>query len=463
MQFTNENNSQTPVSPEIAEMFDDFVEEARNSYRIPDRAFDSYRVKRGLREADGTGVTAGVTRIGNAHGYVVNEGEKVPDDGKLEYRGYDMSRLVESYAAEGRYGFEECTYLLFFGELPTAAQLTKFNALLDACRRLPPRYTEDILMKAPCRSLMNKISTGVLALYSYDEDPDTTTLENMLRQSVEITARLPVIAGQAYAVYKNYFCNRSLHIHNPRPELSTAQNFLRVLRSDKSFTEDEAHLLDLCLVLHAEHGGGNNSTFACRVLSSSGTDTYSAISAAVGALKGPRHGGANIKVQQMFDDIKANVPNTKDDGQLSDYLVKILRGEAYDGSGLIYGMGHPIYTVSDPRAKMLKRYARDLAFKKGYGDDFELLESIERLTPKVFCEFKGIDRAMCANIDLYSGLVYRMLDIPVEMYTPLFAVARVAGWCAHRMEEFSTAHRIIRPGYKCIEHEREFIPLADRK
>ncbi len=462
MQFFNENISQNALSPEAVELLDDFVEEARRSYSIPARAFDSYRVKRGLREADGTGVTAGVTRIGNAHGYVVNEGEKVPDEGKLEYRGYSMSELVESYAAEGRYGFEECVYLLFFGELPTESQLSKFNVLLDACRRLPPRYTEDILMKAPCRSLMNKISSGILALYAYDEDPDGTTLENMLRQSIEITARLPVIAGQAYAVYKNYFYNRSLHIHNPCAEMSTAQNFLRVLRSDKSFTEAEAHLLDLCLVLHAEHGGGNNSTFACRVLSSSGTDTYSAISAAIGALKGPRHGGANIKVQEMFDDIKANVANPHDDGQLSDYLVRILRGEVGDGSGLIYGMGHPIYTVSDPRAVMLKRYARDLAYKKGYGDDFELLESIERLTPDVFRNFKGIDRAMCANVDLYSGLVYRMLDIPVEMYTPLFAVARVAGWCAHRMEEFSTAHRIIRPGYKCIEREREFVPIGAR-
>lgn len=462
MQYYGENNSISKSSNIATELLDEFVGEVQKSYTIPDAAFDSYRVKRGLREADGTGVTAGVTRIGNAHGYIINEGEKVPDTGKLEYRGYDISQLAESYAAEGRYGFEECTYLLFFGELPTEHQLVKFNTLLDACRRLPPRYTEDILMKAPCRSLMNKISTGVLALYAYDENPDSTSLDNMLRQSVEITARLPVIAGHAYAVYKNFFLNRSLYLHYPRPELSTAQNFLRVLRSDKSFTEDEAHLLDLCLVLHAEHGGGNNSTFACRVLSSSGTDTYSAIGAAVGALKGPRHGGANIKVQEMFDDIKAHVADTRDDGQVADYLLKILNGDAYDGSGLIYGMGHPIYTVSDPRAVMLKRYARKLAFEKGYGDDFELLERIERMTPEVFHRFKGIDRAMCANVDLYSGLVYRMLDIPVEMYTPLFAIARVAGWCAHRMEEYSTARKIIRPGYKCLERPREYKPLAER-
>ncbi len=462
MQYYNENVSHVDNRQETKSLFEKFVAEAKNSYTIPEQAFDNYRVKRGLREADGTGVTAGVTKIGNAHGYVVNEGEKVPDEGVLEYRGYNLIDLIESYAKEGRYGFEECTYLLFFGSLPTASQLAEFNTLLDAYRRLPPRFTEDILMKAPCRSLMNKMATGILALYAYDENPDDTSLENMLRQSVEITARMPVIAAHAYAVYKNYFCDRSLHLHNPRPELSTAQNFLRILRSDKTFTEEEAHLLDLCLVIHAEHGGGNNSTFACRVLSSSGTDTYSAISAAVGSLKGPRHGGANIEVQGMFDNIKENVSNPKDDGEVADYLLKILKGEAYDGSGLIYGMGHPIYTKSDPRAVMLKRYARKLAEEKGFSDDFELLERIERLTPQVYNNYKNTDKIMCANVDLYSGLVYRMLGIPVELYTPLFAIARVAGWCAHRMEEYSTAHKIIRPGYKCIEHEHEYTPIAKR-
>ena len=463
MQLNNENNSHILDGKTTKELFNKFVVEAKNTYEIPDKAFASYRVKRGLREADGTGVTAGVTRIGNAHGYVIDEGEKVPAKGVLEYRGYDVSKLVESYAAEGRYGFEECVYLLFFGHLPTPSQLTEFNTLLDTYRRLPSRFTEDILMKAPNRSLMNKLATGVLALYSYDENPDATDLENMFRQSVEIIARIPIIAAHAYAVYRNYFHDKSLHLHNPRPELSTAQNFLRVLRSHKDFTEEEAHLLDLCLVLHAEHGGGNNSTFACRVLSSSGTDTYSAIGAAIGSLKGPRHGGANIKVQEMFDNIKENVTNINDDGALSDYLWKILKGEAYDGSGLVYGMGHPVYTVSDPRAVMLKKYALSLAEQKGYADDFKLLERIERLTPEIFNSHKGLDRAMCANIDLYSGLVYRMLGIPTEMYTPLFAIARSAGWCAHRMEEFSTARKIIRPGYKCIEREREYFPLVDRE
>ena len=351
---------------------------------------------------------------------------------------------------------------MFFGHLPTSQELEEFNDILAAYRRLPPRFTEDIIMKAPSRSIMNKMSSAVLSLYAYDDNPDETSLENMLHQSMELVARLPVIAAQSYAVYQSTFNDKSLTIHNPKDGLSTAQNFLRVLRPDKTYTDEEARLLDLCLAVHAEHGGGNCSTFTCRVLSSSGSDTYSAISAAIGALKGPRHGGANIKVQEMFDCIKANVKNTGDDGEVADYLLKILNGEAYDGSGLIYGMGHAIYTNSDPRAVMLKKYAKDLAYKKGYGDDFALLEKIETLTPQLFRQYKGVDRAMCANVDLYSGLVYRMLDIPVEMYTPLFAIARVAGWCAHRMEEYCTSNKIIRPGYKCISKPREYISLQNR-
>jgi citrate synthase len=309
---------------------------------------------------------------------------------------------------------------------------------------------------------MNKIGTSILSLYAYDENPDDTSLDNMLRQSMEIIARLPVIAAQAYAVYKSEFFDKSLNLHHPKNGLSTAQNFLRVLRANKTYTEEEARLLDLCLVIQAEHGGGNNSTFACRVLSSSGTDTYSAISAAVGSLKGPRHGGANIKVQEMFDCIKSKVENTKNVDEVACFLQRMLRGEEYDGSGLIYGMGHAVYTKSDPRCIALKQYARELAYKKGYGDDFELLEMIEKITPDIFNSYKGTNATMCANVDMYSGLVYRMLDIPVEMYTPLFAIARVAGWCAHRMEEFCTAKKIIRPAYKCIEKPSVYVPLNER-
>lgn len=461
MQLYSKNHT-SDHDEEIEREFRSMLDDARSAYVIPKQAFDNYRVKRGLREVDGSGVTAGVTRIGNVHGYVMNEGDKCPDEGRLEYRGYEIATLVNNFVKEDRFGFEECAFLLFFGHLPTATELAEFNDILAAYRRLPPRFTEDIIMKAPSRSIMNKMSSAVLSLYAYDDNPDDTGLENMLHQSMEIVARLPVIAAQSYAVYQNAFYDKSLNIHNPKDELSTAQNFLRVLRPDKTYTEEEARLLDLCLAVHAEHGGGNCSTFTCRVLSSSGTDTYSAISAAIGALKGPRHGGANIKVQEMFDCIKQNVNDITDDDEVSAFLLKILNGEAYDGSGLIYGMGHAIYTKSDPRAVMLKKYAKDLAEKKGYGDDFGLLEKIELITPSLFKAYKGVDKDMCANVDLYSGLVYRMLDIPTEMYTPLFAIARVAGWCAHRIEEYCTSNKIIRPGYKCIAKRRDYLSLDER-
>ncbi len=444
------------------ENFRRFLYQAQELNQIPAEQFENFRVKRGLRERDGTGVMAGVTKIGNAHGYMVYEGERISDNGKLEYRGYDMTALVDGVRAEGRYGFEECVYVLLFGKLPTEQELTDFKALLASKRHLPPNFTEDILMKAPSRSIMNKLALGTLALYSYDENPDDTSLENMLRQSVEIIARLPSIAAHAYAVYRSRFFNKGLNLHTPKDELGMAQNFLRMLRSNKQYTEEEARLLDLCMIIQAEHGGGNNSTFSCRVLSSSGTDTYSAISAAIGSLKGPLHGGANIKVQEMFDNMKENIVDTKDDEEVAAYIQKILRGEAWDGKGLIYGMGHAIYTKSDPRAVILKKYAEEIAVKRGYGDDFHLLETIERLTPDLFNEYKGLHKPMCANVDLYSGLVYRMLDIPVEMYTPLFAISRVSGWCAHRIEEFQTAKKIIRPAYKCIAQPQEYYPLQDR-
>ena len=446
------------------EFFDMCLHVAEDTNKIPTDAFDNYRIKRGLREPDGTGVMAGVTKIGNVHGYYVYEGEKVADDGKLEYRGFDMSQLIDGYSRENRYGFEEVAYLLLFGKLPTPMQLKEFNELLASYRRLPLRFSEDILMKAPSRSIMNKMATGVLALYSYDENPDDTSLENMLRQSIEIIARLPVIAAHSYAYYRSYYQGKSLNFHLPHDDLSTSQNFLRLLRSSKKYTEEEARLLDICMIIQAEHGGGNNSSFTCRVLSSSGTDTYSAIAGAIGSLKGPLHGGANIKVQEMFDVVKANVKDVHDDEEVAAVLTRILKKELYDGKGLIYGMGHAVYTKSDPRAAMLKKYASDVATKKGYGDDFALLEAIERITPDLFNSFKGTNKPMCANVDLYSGLVYRMLDIPVEMYTPLFAISRVAGWCAHRIEEFQTSKKIIRPAYKFIaNNDNQYIPLDQRQ
>ena len=452
----SENNSATEKT------FANCINEAKNANRIPPEAFESYRVKRGLREMDGTGVTAGVTNIGNAHGYVVYEGEKIADDGKLEYRGMNLVSLIDGFRAEDRYGFEECVYLLLFGRLPNAQELSDFCDLLTEKRRLPIGFTENIIMKAPSPSIMNKMAMSVLALYAYDDNPDDTSLENMLRQSIEIIAKLPVIAANAYRVYRTYFHGKSLNLHTPKDGLTTAENFLRISRSSKAFTEEEAKLLDLCMVIQAEHGGGNNSTFTCRVLSSSGTDTYSAISGAIGSLKGPLHGGANIKVQEMFDSIRPLVKDVNDDEEVKYVINGLLHKELGDGSGKVYGMGHAIYTKSDPRAIMLKKYAEDLAVRKGFGDDFHLLEAIERITPQMFNEFKGTNKPMCANVDLYSGLVYRMLGIPPEMYTPLFAIARVSGWCAHRIEETQTANKIIRPGYKCISKAQDYIPLRNR-
>ncbi|MBQ9112044.1 MAG: citrate synthase [Clostridia bacterium] len=439
------------------------AQQASRANFIPAEAFENYRVKRGLREKEGTGVMAGVTNVGNAHGYVVYEGEKVADEGKLEYRGLNLVSLIDGFSGEGRFGFEECVYLLLFGKQPTATELADFCDLLAEKRHLPHGFMEDIIMKAPSPSIMNKMAMSVLALYAYDKNPDDTSLDNMLRQSIEIIARLPVIAANAYRVYRTYFHGKSLNLHSPKDGLCSAENFLRISRSSKTFTEEEARLLDICMVIQAEHGGGNNSTFACRVLSSSGTDTYSAIAGAIGSLKGPLHGGANIKVQEMFDCIRPMVKDVNDDEEVKHVLTAILNREIGDGLGKIYGMGHAVYTKSDPRAIMLKKYAEDLAIRKGYGDDFRLLEAIERITPELFNEFKGTNKPMCANVDLYSGLVYRMLGIPPEMYTPLFAVARVAGWCAHRIEETQTAKRIIRPAYKCIAKPVDYIPLSERK
>jgi len=444
------------------EMLNKLVNSSREHYTIPSSVFSKSYIKRGLREADGTGVIAGVTRKGNVHGYIISDGERVPAKGELYYCGYNVEDLVTSFMEEGRFGFEETTYLLLFGKLPTHDELKQFDAIMDAYRFLPPRFTEDIIMKAPSPNVMNKMATATLALYSYDETPEDTSIENIVRQSVELISKLPIIAAHSYAVYRNFFMNKSLTLHNPSNNLSTAENFLRVLRSNKAYTDAEAKLLDLCLVLHAEHGGGNNSTFTTRVISSTGSDTYSAIASAICSLKGPRHGGANIKAQEMFDDLRANVRNRKDDGEIKDYLRKLLRREAGDRSGLIYGMGHAVYTLSDPRAVMLKKYAQSLAEEKGYGDDFRLLEAIERLSPEVFCDTKKTDKPICANVDLYSGLVYRMLGIPTEMFTPLFAIARMAGWCAHRIEEASENNKIIRPGYKCIENINPYMPIDAR-
>ncbi len=426
--------------------------------------YKEYDVKRGLRNKDGTGVMAGITHIGNVRGYYIQDGEKVPMPGQLLYRGYDLSDLCRGFLSEGRFGYEEIVYLLLFGELPDSDALQEFNHILSHYRDLPAGFTEDMILAAPSQNIMNKLARSVLALYSYDPDPDTdyNNIEKELQQAMQLIARCPMIVANAFAAKRHYFDNESLYIHRPQDNLSTAENFLYSVRRDNSFTQEEAQLLDLCLVVHAEHGGGNNSAFACRVLSSSGTDIYSAVSAAVGSLKGPRHGGANKKVMEMFARLEEDVKDWKDEEEISEYLRRVLRKEAGLGDGLIYGMGHAIYTMSDPRAVRLKKLARQLAAKKGMLDEFELFETVERLTPALFADERNIDKTMCANVDMYSGLVYKMLNIPDELYTPLFAIARMAGWCSHRLEETYSNSKIIRPAYKAISPLRKYKKLEDR-
>ena len=433
-------------------------------HKIDPSVYERYGVKRGLRNADGTGVMAGITQIGNVRGYYIEDGEKVPMDGQLIYRGINVQDLIGGFMTEGRFGYEETAYLLLFGTLPTQAQLSGFRDLLAHFRSLPANFTEDMILKAPSRDVMNKLARSTLALYSYDPDPENKALEAEMLKAVQLIARYPVIVAHAFACKRHYYDNESLYLHRPQEGLSVAENFLYSVRHDNQFTQDEARLLDLCLVLHMEHGGGNNSAFACWVLSSSGTDIYSAIAAAVGSLKGPKHGGANMKVMEMFGHIERDVSDWKDEDAVSSYLEQLLRRQAGDRSGLIYGMGHAIYTLSDPRAVLLKRFARRVAEKKDMLDEFELFETVERLAPEVFHRVTGQDKVMCANVDLYSGLVYKMMGIPPELYTPLFAIARIVGWCAHRVEEvYNPYGKIIRPAYKAISPKQAFIPLTQRE
>ncbi len=424
--------------------------------------YTKYGVKRGLRNADGTGVMAGLTKVCSVEGYYIDDGEKVPKEGHLYYRGFDINDIVSACQAENRFGFEEVIWILLFGTLPTADQLERFNSYLAEMRELPDNFTEDMIMKAPSPNIMNKIARGVLALYSYDDNPDDTSIENVLNQSLRLIAQLPSIMAYAYQVKRRHYYHKSMYLHPSKASHHTAEGILNSIRSDKTFTDAEAKLLDICLMLHAEHGGGNNSTFATRVLSSSGTDTYAAIAAGIGSLKGPKHGGANHKVAEMLDSFREGCSDITDEGQVADHLRKIMRKEAGDGSGLVYGMGHAVYTLSDPRAVILKDRAKEFATGTEFESEFRLLEHIENLTPALFTGVTGKSKTMCANIDLYSGLVYKMLRIPEDLYTPLFASARMAGWCAHRIEELYTGSRIIRPAYKSLSSHSEYIPLEKR-
>ena len=436
-------------------------DEFRKYNRIDMSDVEKYGVRRGLRNPDGTGVMAGLTLICDVVGYEFVDGVKTAVDGELYYRGINVKDIIAGCAAENRFGFEEVSWLLLFGNLPTAEQLAAFREIIAYYRDLPPGFAEDMIMKAPSPNIMNKLERSILALYSYDDNPEDRSLENLMRQAMEIIARTPTIVVNAYQVKRWTYDHRSMYFHTTKPEHSIAESVLRTMRGDKKFSPDEARVLDLCFVLQAEHGGGNNSTFATRVLSSAATDTYSALGAGVGSLKGDLHGGANIKVNEMFEYIKAGVGNWQSDDEVLSFLEKIMRKEAGDRTGLIYGVGHAVYTKSDPRAQILKAGAIDLARKNGAEAELDLLMRIEKLAPVAFHNVKG-GKDICANVDLYSGFVYRMLRMPPEVFTPLFAIARMPGWCAHRIEEVTTGGRIIRPAYKFLGEMKSYTPLSER-
>lgn len=424
--------------------------------------YTTYDIKRGLRNADGTGVVVGVTNISNVHGYVVSEGDKVPDRGRLSYRGYSISDLVDHAVAENRFGFEETAYLLMAGELPTAEQLKTFNDLIAAQRDLPDGFTANYIMKPPTRDLMNAMSRAVLQLYAFDDEAENRSSEHEIDTAIMLLSRLPRIMVLSYHVMRDKFFGDSMFIHHYIPGQSTAETILSMLRPDRQFTDTEAKTLDIMLMLHAEHGGGNNSTFTCRAVTSADTDPYSAYAAAIGSLKGARHGGANNRTLRMTDDIKQHVADITDEGQVADYLRKIVRKEAYDRTGLIYGMGHAVYTLSDPRAELLHKYAERLVVGTEHEAEFRLLEIIERLAPQLLAE-AGKSKDICANVDLYSGCVYSTLGVPRELLTPMFASARMAGWSAHRFEEIVSGKRIMRPAFKKTGHARDYVDIADRK
>lgn len=424
--------------------------------------YGKYDVKRGLRDINGKGVLAGLTQVSNIVSSKVIDGKSVPCDGELYYRGINIKDLTNGFLKENRFGFEETTYLLLFGVLPTEGQLKDFCKILGNQRSLPRNFVRDVIMKAPSKDMMNTLSRSVLTLYSYDSNPEDISLPNVLRQCINLISIFPMLSVYGYQAHRHYNQNKSLYIHNPKKELSTAENILRMLRSDKKYTPLEAKILDLALVLHMEHGGGNNSTFTTHVVSSSGTDTYSAIAAALGSLKGPKHGGANIKVVSMFDDMKKHVHDWKDEEEVSAYLRKLLHKEAFDKRGLIYGMGHAVYSISDPRARIFKQFVKQLADEKGRQKDYRLYEMVERLAPVIIAEERHIYKGVSANVDFYSGFVYSMLELPLELYTPMFAIARIVGWSAHRMEELINTDKIIRPAYKNVLEEQAYIALEER-
>lgn len=437
-----------------ADLLKKLTEDSIKSSLIEPELYTLYDVKRGLRDINGVGVLAGLTKIGDAVGHEHIEGQRVSIRGKLSYRGYAIEDIVERFTKGDRFGFEETIYLLLFGERPDEKELKEFNQLLSDFRKLPETFVKENIMTAPSKDMINMLARSVLVLYSMDEKADDISIKNVVRQSLQLIACFPMLAVYGYQSFMHFHCRESLTIHKPLPELSTAENFLHMLRPDSKYTRLEARLLDLALVLHAEHGGGNNSSFITHVATSSATDTYSVIAAALGALKGPRHGGANSKVVMMFDDLKKNVENWKDDEEIANYLRSILRKEAFDKTGFIYGLGHAVYSLSDPRAEILKKSVEMLAKEKDCEDEFLLYKKVEEIGPRVIEEASKIYKGVSANIDFYSGLVYKMLDIPLELYTPIFAVSRIVGWSAHRIEELVNQGKIIRPAYKSVAPKR---------
>jgi len=451
-----ENRNFSEITPEIIKLSELCTQ---NGIINPDLYY-KYDVKRGLRDRHGKGVLTGLTEIGEVKSYTIDDGEIIPCEGKLYYHGIDIEKLVDGFVADDRFGFEETIYLLLFGKLPTKAELEEFCTLLSDYRSLPTSFVRDIIMKAPSQDMMNTLARSVLTMYSYDENPDDTSVENVLRQCLQMIAMFPLLSVYGYQACRHYLHGDSLFIHTPPKELSIAESILYTLRPDMKYTPLEAKILDTALVVHAEHGGGNNSTFTTHVVSSSGTDTYSTIAASLGSLKGPKHGGANKKVVLMFADMKEKVKNWKDEEEVTKYLKGVLNKEEFDHSGLIYGIGHAVYTISDPRTKVLKKLIRPLAEEKGRVEELELYSLVEKIAPTLLKEKR--DRAVSANVDFYSGLIYSMLGLPIELYTPIFAIARIAGWSAHRVEDIMNSGKIIRPAYKNVQKHLEYKPMSDR-
>ncbi len=452
------SNPFSKITPEIVEL----TNLCKKNSSIDPSLYSKYDVKRGLRDVSGKGVLTGLTEIAEVHSYTIVDSEYVPCEGKLFYRGYDVEEIVNGFISEDRFGFEEITYLLLFGQLPTVDELANFRRLLGEYRSLPTSFVRDIILKAPSQDMMNTLARSVLTLYSYDDLADDISVPNVLRQSLQLISLFPLLSVYGYQAYRHYHDGKSLVIRTPEPDLSTAELILHLLRTGSQYTPLEAKILDIALVLHAEHGGGNNSTFTTHVVSSTGTDTYSSVAASIGSLKGPKHGGANIKVVKMFEDMKAVLKDWEDDDEITDYLIMLLHKEAFDKSGLIYGMGHAVYNISDPRAKILKSYVEKLSIEKGRSKEYNLYTKVESIASKLIAKERKIYKGVSANIDFYSGFVYSMLDLPLELYTPIFAISRISGWSAHRIEELINAGKIIRPAYKNVAPHKEYTSIEHR-